>query len=121
MKKMKRLGCFTALFFTVLFIHPVQAQMSYAQYVDKHILTADIQLSPIPAKDVLNLQFQTQQTVPVHIRISSLTGRVIHKAKLAANSGLHTQTFDIADFPRGTYFLSVSAGQYTQTKRFVKH
>jgi len=52
----------------------------------KHVLITDIQLSPIPAKDVR----------------------------------LHTRTFNITNFPRGTYFLSVGTGKHTQTKRFVK-
>jgi len=131
MKKMKRLGYFTALFFTVLFIHPLQAQMQvdkaatpnvYDKNRDdsKHVLIVDIRLSPIPAKDILNLQFKTQQATSIHIQINNIMGRVIHEVRATTNSGLHTHTFDIANFPRGTYFLSIGTGQHTQTKRFVK-
>lgn len=128
---MKRLGYFAALFFTVLFTCPVQAQMQadkaeitnrYDENTDdsKRILITDIRLSPIPAKDVLTLQFQTRQASSIHIQISNIMGRVIHEAKVATDSGLHTCTFNIANFPRGTYFLSMSGGQHKQTKRFVK-
>lgn len=128
---MKRLGYFAALFFTMLFTYPVQAQMQvdkveainrYDENTDdsKRILITDIRLSPIPAKDVLTLRFQTRQASSIHIQINNIMGRVIHEKRIATDNGLHTRTFNIANFPRGTYFLSMSTGQHKQTKRFVK-
>ncbi len=126
---MKQLGCYVALFFMTLGTYHAQAQMqvdevkvthSSKETDDSKRIIADIQLSPIPAKDVLNLQFQTRQATSIHIQISSIMGRIIHEKIIAINDGLHTKTFNIENFPRGTYFLSIGTGQHTQTKRFVK-
>jgi|GEM_PF-1172562 len=76
------------------------------------------QLSPIPADDFIHLEFDTPQ-ITTTIYITSVIGQIIHQ-ETTTGTALQSKTFNIADFPKGLYFLTIDDGENIQTKRFVK-
>lgn len=78
----------------------------------------NIQLSPIPSKDFIHVQFDTRQpTATIHI--ANTIGQIIHQ-ETTTGTALQSKTFNIVDFQKGLYFLTIDDGENAQTKRFVK-
>jgi len=75
---------------------------------------------PVPAKDEITLQLESPQTA-VGVRIINIIGEVIHLQELHLSEGVNQVTFDISEYTKGIYFLTIDNGDKNGTQRFVKH
>ncbi len=72
-----------------------------------------ISIYPNPVKDKLSLIFNDKSLLNTTVQVSSVTGRIVSRIKLAANR----QDVDMAGLPKGIYLLSFDNGE---VKRIVK-
>ena len=77
---------------------------------------------PNPANSFLTVNFElTDASVSTQIRIIDMNGRLVKTiANNFMNSGVNQITTDISDLTQGVYFLQITAGNKSITKRVVK-
>jgi len=56
----------------------------------------------------------------IEISITNITGDIIHRELVSFSGGARLVTFDVANYPAGVYFLSISNGKEIQVQRFIK-
>jgi len=77
---------------------------------------AGFSITPIPAKDMITLNIETEKNAVIHIQITNIAGSIIYEESLASES----KTLNISKLPQGLYLISIDDGKKIQTKRFVK-
>lgn len=80
-----------------------------------------ISISPVPARDNLQLTYQTNHAGNTSIRVLNTIGqelRTIHSG--FENTGLHKAQIDVSDLSAGIYMVEIRNGMYTVVRRFVK-
>ncbi len=77
---------------------------------------------PNPANSFLTVNFElTDASVPAQIRIMDVNGRTVKFiADNFMNSGVNQIRTDISDLTQGLYFLQITSGNKSITKRIVK-
>ncbi len=77
----------------------------------------EIQLSvyPNPAKDQLNISFDTQLDGNIFMKISDITGRIIQQNILDSSDN----TIDLSQFSTGSYILSIQNGNAVYTEQII--
>lgn len=82
-------------------------------------LAPQLRLSPNPASDVLQLQFQLSNPAPVQYSISDASGKILRQVALdALPTGTHQVPVAVRDLPAGTYFISLYAQGTAETAKF---
>ncbi len=72
--------------------------------------TADFSLSPNPAADRVNLQFELAQPARVQVQVINLVGQTVAVQQQNADaSGLINIALDVASYPKGAYFVRLLA------------
>ncbi|QQS29200.1 MAG: T9SS type A sorting domain-containing protein [Sphingobacteriales bacterium] len=79
-----------------------------------------VEVSPIPAFNLLNITFNTGLSGEVEFAIYDLTGRKIEALSKIAQQGVNNLSIDVKNYASGIYFLSMNNGLDVQTIRFVK-
>ncbi|MCK9321925.1 MAG: T9SS type A sorting domain-containing protein [Bacteroidales bacterium] len=81
-----------------------------------------LKITPNPASDRLELGFTLSKEATVRMAITDLTGRVLQQENpVSLPQGIHTVTFDIADFPDGMYLVRIGVeDSFTMNKFLVK-
>lgn len=78
----------------------------------------DINIYPVPANDVLNIDMQLNTTMTLDIALVDARGRTVYSGQLAEiSSGVHT--IDISSFRAGVYTLSITDGLARSISRVV--
>lgn len=79
--------------------------------------TLQVQVSPNPVNDVLNVSLSTVSTGPVTLQITDITGkRIMSESDLPAVKN----TLNLGHLSPGIYFLTILQGQATKTVKVVK-
>ncbi len=73
----------------------------------------EVEVYPNPCADVLMIK--SDHPIDL-IEIYSAEGKLI----LQQNSTLPTQTFDVSGYASGIYFIKISSGNFSSTKKFIK-
>lgn len=61
-------------------------------------------ISPNPTADLLNIQMTLSEYLPVNIALRDMTGKLLMNKSLKSHIE-HQTSFDLSDFPNGTYIL----------------
>ncbi|MDX2249597.1 MAG: T9SS type A sorting domain-containing protein [Bacteroidia bacterium] len=96
---------------------------SYSQKVEI-ALDTDISafiLYPNPLTDgsSLNLNFHLKEATSVGITIQDIKGTVLHQENHSGNQGENVISVTPSDWPAGNYFIRLSNGSRTETRRFI--
>ena len=63
---------------------------------------------------------ENRQTVPVQLKVYDILGKELKTlVNDNLNSGIYEVQFNASEFPSGLYFYTISAGNYTQTKKMM--
>lgn len=81
----------------------------------------NIKVRPIPAKDMITLDFTTERAQSVQIEIYSVVGQQLGILSLDAQVGLNQQAIDISKYPVGNYFLRIIGDTSVEKAKFVKN
>lgn len=76
---------------------------------------------PVPVKEALNVEFNSDRNLDVNITVTDLMGRVMHTDVYNAADGTNNYQLDASGFANGVYFISLSNGIDQLTQRIVKN
>lgn len=85
-------------------------------------LAADrLQAFPNPAKELLNVRFDSATNGKASVRIYNVVGKLMHQAEMEMTAGQNAFTINGAKFPKGTYLLNIISEntQVSQKVAFV--
>lgn len=85
--------------------------------IDAAAQVLQLQLSPVPAHDVINVQFAAT-TTPTTLTLYDVTGKVLEQQRLPLGS--NQSLFSLQQLSAGTYMISYNNGIVTQSVKFVK-
>ena len=71
---------------------------------------AAVKLSPNPAKDVLNIDYQIDQEGSVQVMLNDLAGRTVFQNKYQVSAGNQRVSVDLSALPAGLYMVTLSGG-----------
>ncbi|MEM6261310.1 MAG: T9SS type A sorting domain-containing protein [Bacteroidota bacterium] len=66
-----------------------------------------VKIFPNPAKDQLNLIYESQDIHPLTIRITSINGRNMYEKVLAPGTGLQEYSIAVGKWPEGIYYVKL--------------
>lgn len=85
-----------------------QNQFSYSVY-------------PNPATNVLNVSVESIKALDLSIELISVEGKILNQySGKTEGNGKRQQSFDVSGLSAGTYLIRVRAGDYVETKAWVK-
>jgi len=86
----------------------------------ENILKADNwSIYPNPASSSLNISFTLPQNAEVKFSMMNVLGEIVLEETKQIPSGNHTATADVSYLTDGIYFLQISAGAASSTRKFV--
>lgn len=77
-------------------------------------------LSPNPVQYELKASFKSEKAAVMQINVRDVAGHLLSSQKLQINRGISVNTIHVENLAAGTYFLSITTGKTTVTKKFVK-
>jgi len=89
-----------------------------AGITDNEIIN-DLTLFPNPTDDELNLRFSVKTAQEVNVQIQNISGQVLQKYLINANSGSNLVYMNTTDLSAGIYFMQINAGGSIQTIQFI--
>ncbi len=75
---------------------------------------------PVPAKERVNVSFQSLETGNVQINLFDITGKLIISEKLQNAAGIYDHSFDLNNFSSGLYVLQIQIGNTSVNTKFIK-
>jgi hypothetical protein len=96
---------------------PQPLNIAAAVGIDAATQALQLQLSPVPAHDVINVQFAAT-TTPTTLTLYDVTGKVLEQQRLPLGS--NQSLFSLQQLSAGTYMISYNNGIVTQSVKFVK-
>jgi len=83
--------------------------------------TTTLTVQPNPFSGTTLIQYELSQTSPISLDLYSLTGKKLKSIyqKEMELSGMHQQTLDLNDFPKGLYFVVLQNKGGVFTKKIV--
>jgi len=79
-----------------------------------------LKVSPNPANDLLQISFEAEDNSRIQISIIDLTGREILSSEYVSNnSGDQLTTMDLEKIDAGLYFVKISNGKKTLSKKII--
>ena len=75
---------------------------------------------PNPFSNRLFVEYASEQDNAIQLVITDLNGKTLLVNKLFADKGVNQFSLDTTDLPNGIYFLSITDGQQTQSRKIIK-
>ncbi len=94
------------------------AVVSADELFDGKIL--ELCLSPNPAQEVLSLQIREISGDKLEARVVDVFGKTLRSTRFGQVSGAVNLDINVADLANGVYFLVISNGQKTTSRKFLK-
>lgn len=77
-------------------------------------------LSPNPVRNQFKVNIKSEKAEMMQINVRDVAGHLLSSQKQQINRGISVNTIYVQNLAAGTYFLSITAGKITLTKKFVK-
>lgn len=88
----------------------------------KEKFTVNINLYPNPVVDQAMVDFNLDTNGDVQLQIFNLNGQMVQQVVAKdLQAGANKIAFDAQDLPKGTYILILSADNFNETTKFIKH
>ena len=87
--------------------------------IDDAANAAQISVYPNPAKDLLNLKFQSEQNQTFMIRLMDMTGRIVYFESNSAVEGENKTEINLSGFASGIYMLNLQSNESNQQIRVM--
>lgn len=79
-----------------------------------------ISLFPVPASDILNVNFSTGISKNMQVLIRNTEGQVVYRKSILFRKGETTHTFPISSISQGTYFIHIQSANKQHKAKFIK-
>ena len=105
--------------------HHIKLKFVEPGYFEKvaklNTLLSPIKCYPNPAKSEINFQLNLRQESNIHLQIFDSLGKLLSDKEMTLSSGVQTINMEnIADWSKGLYFYTLTAGEDVETGKFVK-
>lgn len=87
--------------------------------VGEHPSLAEVKLYPIPVTGGFTLEGASISS-EVEFRILGSLGEVLREGKIDCASGMFSEHLEVGDFPAGLYFIQLTDGSTTYTRKWIK-
>jgi PKD repeat protein len=98
----------------VITVEPIPTNIA-----ESDILFESVKLYPNPAERFVNISLELLQSAELQLTWHDALGRIVYAENMAAVKGSNTQRFDMSNFAKGVYTLSIRNEQYSITKRLL--
>ncbi len=78
-----------------------------------------IKVYPNPARNEVKISYVSSSNQDAIISLNDITGREMHRTEFPAVNGDNLYDLNLADYPRGIYFVSLISGNERQTIRLI--
>ena len=75
---------------------------------------------PNPAREVLNIEFQTQDAEDISITITNSLGKMIQTTNNSYDEGIQRESINISQLAKGYYFITIRSENRIETKKFLR-
>jgi hypothetical protein len=75
---------------------------------------------PNPAIDRISMNILTKSSNQLELKLTDLSGRVIHQEQIPAADANMIRDFSLNAFSSGVYFISLSSNGYTEIQKIIK-
>lgn len=89
-------------------------------FLNKLDVSGGIVISPMPVKDDLNVEYDSEPGVECTASIFDLTGKLIYSVTLLSGNDTSQASINVSGFAQGMYFLSLESASGIYRKKFVK-
>lgn len=79
-----------------------------------------VSVYPVPATTMLNVEFTAIANASVDMQVFDLTGRLMATQTVDVNQGFNKTQIDVAAYPAGAYFITMTNGSEVITTKFIK-
>ena len=96
------------------------SQKGYSDYSKTVVINGDVvipSIYPNPAKDMLNVDYNSKGDVTV--QIFTITGNTVIQKMYSEQSGLNSRNISLAGISKGTYLVKVETNEHTHVERLV--
>ena len=90
------------------------------QLENSSVLNDKLSVFPIPANDVVNINFTAEASGEAVLSLTDMMGRTISQRSLQVTEGLQTQTIDLSTAASGAYLVRVNVDGRQMVKRIVR-
>jgi hypothetical protein len=80
----------------------------------------NIKLYPNPAKEVLTVEFETENGEEANIIITDNLGKTIRSQNNTYTEGIQKEIIDVANLTNGYYFITIRSNDSIETQKFMK-
>ncbi len=80
----------------------------------------DLKIYPNPVKDTLFIEGMNLDEKSYSLRIIDVSGKQVYAKKGALTAEEISQGIDVSNLNKGVYFMKISSGEKTTTKKFIK-
>lgn len=99
-------------------IYSRSAVLSQASGLNDIVKDGSLSVYPVPAKDMVNIDFELKQSSNVNINVVSQDGKLVKTiASGQLNSGV--QHFELKELASGLYFVNITANEQRITKKIL--
>lgn len=81
----------------------------------------ELRLFPNPTLDLLNVQFQSENTAAGELKVCDILGRTLYTEKITMAAGLNHFTLNLADFENGLLLICLTTRNGSVSKKIVKN
>lgn len=78
-----------------------------------------VSVYPLPAKDRLNIQIQSNKTEKAEITVTDISGKTLITKSVSLAEGLNNSVINVQSLTNGVYFLKIVTPQKTETRKIV--
>ncbi len=78
-----------------------------------------VSVYPLPAKDRLNIQIQSNKTEEAEISVTDISGKTLITKSVSLAEGLNNSVINVQSLTNGVYFLKIVTPQKTETRKIV--
>jgi predicted esterase len=82
--------------------------------------SSTFRLSPNPVSSTLNLELTQPEQGPLEITLSDVQGRTLRAWKSQKTGALWSQSIDVSNLPKGTYFIRIKGTNFRTVQQFLK-
>jgi hypothetical protein len=87
---------------------------------ENQAISANVQLYPNPASEKIQVRVELDEQSEMEISVISVTGQIVQRHMACNVSHLHKVQLPIGQLNPGIYFMQITSGSNSITKRFVK-
>jgi len=80
-----------------------------------------LSLYPVPAVDVLTVQFSLKSAEKMNIQMIDLQGKTVYQQRVDGQMGINNQIINVSALHHGLYFLRLKSETKNETAKFLKN